>query len=127
MKTYLESLVWASLAGTLTLASACASPQPTAEPAKETDPAVIEKGRQTYAMFCQACHGPEDPSIDSPSNLFDATWHNGEGRSGVENSIRVGIVEKGMPAWGEMIPSEDIAALLDYLFSFQKPATASDE
>lgn len=130
----------------LVLASACAEPEPAAvveaeamlpEPevpaaaaaptAVALDPASIAKGKETYAMFCQACHGPEDPTIDSPSNLFDSKWYHGGGRSGVETSIRDGIMDKGMPGWGPMIPSEDITALLDYLFSFQTTENASDE
>ncbi|MDQ8204069.1 cytochrome c [Pelagicoccus sp. SDUM812003] len=87
---------------------------------------LVEKGRASYAMFCQACHGPEDPTIDSPSNLFDLKWHHGDGSvENIEKSIRDGIVEKGMPAWGQMISDEEINALLQYLNSFQTKETAS--
>lgn len=113
-----------------------ASPEPSPEPQPEPvapanepppsalvaslDPASVQKGKQAYDMFCLACHGAEDTSIDSPSNLFDRNWYHGSGREGIEKSIRIGIMEKGMPGWGEMIPAEDITALVDYLLSFQK-------
>ncbi len=84
------------------------------------DPASVAKGKQNYEMFCLACHGAEDASIDSPSNLFDSKWYHGSGRSGIENTIKSGISEKGMPGWEAMIPSEDISALVDYLISFQQ-------
>ncbi len=125
MNNFSKTVLTTSAVAVLALNTACANPQPPS-PAKY-DPASIEKGKQTYAMFCQACHGPEDPSIDSPSNLFDKKWYHGEGRSGVEKSIREGILEKGMPGWGPMIPSEDIDAILDYLFSFQTTETSTDE
>ncbi|MBD5778736.1 cytochrome c [Pelagicoccus sp. NFK12] len=125
MKFASKFFAGASLSSILALAYACANPQ-SPSPAK-ADPASIQKGKETYAMFCQACHGPEDPSIDSPSNLFDRKWFHGEGRAGVEKSIREGIMEKGMPGWGPMIPSEDIDAILDYLFSFQTTETSTDE
>ena len=91
------------------------------------DPESIKKGKQNYDMFCLACHGPEDNGIDSPSNLFDPKWHYGSGRNGIQTSIKDGIIEKGMPGWGAMIPADDITALVDYLMSFQKTTTAPDE
>ncbi len=106
-----------------------AAPQPTepAEPVAKAapvemnlDPASVAKGKQNYEMFCLACHGAEDTTIDSPSNLFDSKWYHGSGRSGIENTIKSGISEKGMPGWEAMIPSEDISALVDYLISFQQ-------
>ncbi|EDY81625.1 hypothetical protein VDG1235_1243 [Verrucomicrobiia bacterium DG1235] len=78
-------------------------------------------------MFCQACHGAEDAGIDSPSNLFDPKWYYGGSRSGIELTIRNGIIDKGMPAWGEMIPEEDINALVDYIISFQKSESTINE
>lgn len=102
------------------------SPAETEEIA-EADPKSIQKGKENYAMFCLACHGPEDTSIDSPSNLFDEKWYHGSSRSGVEATISNGIMEKGMPGWGQMIPQEDITSLVDYLLSFQKPVPSPDE
>lgn len=97
------------------------SPDPTPVATKVTlDPASVQKGKQNYDMFCLACHGAEDTAIDSPSNLFDAKWYHGSDREGIELSIKNGIYEKGMPGWGEMIPAEDITALVDYLISFQQ-------
>ncbi|MBC2606515.1 c-type cytochrome [Pelagicoccus albus] len=90
------------------------------------DPASVAKGKANYDMFCLGCHGPEGNQIDSPSNLFDSKWYSGDGREGVGKSIRVGIMDKGMPGWEAMIPEEDITALLDYLFSFQNPETQTD-
>ncbi len=100
-------------------------PPPTPQEAQPTmasvlDPVSVAKGKQNYEMFCLACHGAEDTTVVSPSNLFDPQWHHGAGREGVEKSIRTGIMEKGMPGWEAMIPEEDIIALVDYLFSFQK-------
>ncbi|MDQ8182398.1 cytochrome c [Pelagicoccus sp. SDUM812005] len=125
MKLLSQAIAGACLAASFGFSSACANPP--ADAPVQLDPASVEKGKQTYAMFCQACHGPEDPSIDSPSNLFDKKWFHGSGRDGVEKTIRDGIVDKGMPGWGPMIPSEDIDALLDYLFSFQTTETSTDE
>lgn len=90
--------------------------------APKLDPESVKQGKKAYEMYCLACHGPEGTSIDSPSNLFDPKWHHGDGRDGIELSIRKGIMEKGMPGWEAMISPEEINALVDYLLSFQKPA-----
>lgn len=87
----------------------------------------VEAGRSAYAMFCLACHGAEDAGIDSPSNLFDGTWHHGDSASAVERSIREGIPEKGMPGWGQMISDQEINALLAYLLSFKTKKISNDQ
>lgn len=97
--------------------------------AEEPDaPSVsVEKGREAYGMYCLACHGAEDAGIDSPSNLFDKKWYHGETRDQVENTIRTGLMEKGMPAWGQMISDQEIGSVIEYLFSFQTDKKDSDE
>lgn len=97
-------------------------PPPQIASAPSLDPESVKKGKLAYDMYCLACHGPEDTTITSPSNLFDNTWYHGSDRDGIEVSIRKGIMEKGMPGWEVMITPEEITALVDYLLSFQKPA-----
>ncbi len=87
----------------------------------------VSQGREAYNAFCLPCHGPENIEIDSPSNLFDEKWYQHSGPSGIEKSIREGVIEKGMPAWGEMIPEEQIEALIAYLLSFQTTFHKSNE
>ncbi len=97
----------------------------TSQPA--VDPELVEKGRAVYAAFCLACHGAEDVAIESPSNLFDREWHYGNEPEQIERSIRKGILEKGMPAWDQMITDEDIDSLVAYLLSFQTTTDDTDE
>lgn len=87
----------------------------------------VEAGRRAYAMFCLACHGAEDAGVDSPSNLFDGTWHHGDSASAIERSIREGISEKGMPGWGQMISDQEINAVLAYLLSYQSKNFPDDQ
>lgn len=130
-RPFLKRFAAISMVSVCAVASSCANPPTptanfTASETKVLDPASIEKGKENYAMFCLACHGAEDAGIDSPSNLFDRKWYHGEGREGIEKTIRNGIVDKGMPGWGPMIPNEDIDALLDYLMSFQTTNSSTD-
>lgn len=91
------------------------------------DSEKIGYGREIYAAYCLACHGAEDIDIDSPSNLFDGKWHHASDPAGIEKSIREGVMEKGMPAWGQMIPDQDIEAVIAYLLSFQLADIESHE
>lgn len=92
--------------------------EPTAE-TRQIDAKAIEAGKQVYISFCLACHGDEDTQIDSPSNLFDNKWYQDSGFSSIEKTIREGVIEKGMPGWGQMIPDQDIESVIAYLASFQ--------
>ncbi len=96
-----------------------ASPQDQALAALALDAAAVAAGRETYASFCLACHGPEGNTVDSPSNIFDKTWHHGSSPSAIDRSTREGIIEKGMPPWGQMLPQSDLQNVLAYLLSFQ--------
>lgn len=81
------------------------------------DKAVVEKGKASYQVFCMACHGDESVSVDAVSNLFDEKWYRGSSPEGIENSIISGYLDTGMPPWGQMIPTEDIEALVAYLIA----------
>lgn len=84
------------------------------------DPAIVALGKENYASFCLACHGTEDTTIDSPSNLFNGRWHHGETPSAIERSILVGLLDLGMPGWSEILAPEDTTALTAYLLSVQR-------
>ncbi|HEY0944280.1 MAG TPA: cytochrome c [Opitutaceae bacterium] len=89
--------------------------------AASKDTALVNQGREAYASFCKSCHGEEKgQSSDAPSNLFDAKWYHGARPSEVEHTVLSGIMDKGMPGWGEVLPAEDTTALTAYLLSFQK-------
>lgn len=87
------------------------------------DPAQLKAGKAAYTSFCQACHADEKAKGDSPSNLFDAKWYHGGRPSEIERTVLQGILEKGMPGWGAVLPPEDTTAVTAYLLSFQKPSS----
>lgn len=112
--------------GPVRMVAAPGFPTPALTPRDETllaaalDPAIVAVGKDNYANFCLACHGPENTTIDSPSNLFNGKWHHGGTPTALERSILVGYLELGMPGWGEILPPEDTTALTAYLLSFQR-------
>ena len=81
---------------------------------------VVRVGRETFAGLCQACHGDASAQGDAASNLFDAKWHHGAKPHEIERTILNGIVDKGMPGWGEVLAPEDTTALTAFLLSAQK-------
>lgn len=84
------------------------------------DATVVKAGKVTYAGLCQSCHADAKAKGDSPSNLFDAKWYYGGRPHEIERTILHGVVEKGMPPWGAVLPVEDTTAVTAYLLSAQK-------
>jgi cytochrome c oxidase cbb3-type subunit 3 len=88
--------------------------------AKSKDPAVVKEGKATYTSLCLTCHGAEQAKGDAPSNLFDSKWYHGGRPSEIERTILKGVVDKGMPGWGEVLPAEDTTAVTAYLLSLPR-------
>ena len=82
--------------------------------------AIVKQGKKTYRDLCQSCHGDEKVTGDAVSNLFDAKWYHGGRPAEVERNTLDGFLDKGMPAWKEVLPPEDVAAVTAYLLTFQK-------
>lgn len=133
----LPSFVVAAVAAVLLVEAArpraAADPKPAVEGrdaellAASRDVEIVKVGKEIYAGLCKACHGEENVQVDSPSNLFDAKWHHGSRPSEIEGVVLRGILEKGMPAWGEVLPAEDVAATVAYLLSLQPTARSGAE
>jgi cytochrome c oxidase cbb3-type subunit 3 len=91
------------------------------------DTEIVKVGKEVYAALCKSCHGEESVQVDSPSNLFDKKWHHGGKPAEIEGVVARGLLEKGMPAWGEVLPVEDVTAVVAYLLSLQPTAPRSAE
>lgn len=111
---------------TLAACSAGATAKPDAPQGRDAEllasarkPEIVGVGKEIYAGLCKACHGEETVQGDSPSNLFDSKWHHGGKPSEIEAIVAKGLLEKGMPAWGEVLPAEDLGAVVAYLLSVQ--------
>lgn len=81
---------------------------------------VLKNGKATYVSLCQNCHADEKAKGDSPSNLFDAKWYHGGRPSEIEKTVQTGVLEKGMPPWGPVLPPEDVTAVVAFILSQQK-------
>ncbi len=75
-------------------------------------------GKEVFALTCAPCHGAAGQGVVGP-NLTDDFWINGATRADVERVIAKGSLEKGMPAWGEILGSAKIQQLVGYIVSIQ--------
>jgi mono/diheme cytochrome c family protein len=82
--------------------------------------AIVKRGKKMYRDLCQSCHGDEKVTGDAVSNLFDPKWYHGDSPTDIERNILDGFLEKGMPAWKDALPSEEVVAITAYLLTFQK-------
>lgn len=118
------------------IAEALGTAVPTAPPLPTADPEQLALGQQIYALNCAACHGPnlegqEDWQTQNEDGSFRAPPHNEEGHTW-HHSDRIlieAIVEGGarlpdniggtsnMPAYGEVLTSEEITAVLAFIKS----------
>lgn len=88
--------------------------------AASKDAAIVKSGKETYTALCLACHGPANAKNDAPSNLFDEKWVHGGRPHEIERTLMKGVIEKGMVAWGEVLPPEDVTALVAFILSQKK-------
>ena len=106
-----------------------------------TTPERLAEGRQLYQQNCAACHGETGkgdgviaPSLKkaamqgmnmtghetvAPINFTDARNMLGASDAILEGKIIRGGMGTGMPYWGSIFTSEQIQALVDYLWTFQ--------
>lgn len=78
-------------------------------------PENMEKAKVVYEDNCLACHA-EAGRGDVGPNLTDSYWLLSDGTP--EQNYKVvffGSEENGMPAWGEVLPVEDIYLALSYI------------
>ena len=69
---------------------------------------------EVYKQYCASCHGDQMQGASAPS-MLDDIWLNGGDDDSLARSIRNGFPERGMPAWGALIPEKEIRAMVIYM------------
>lgn len=90
------------------------------------DAAILSNGKTVFTTNCVACHRADGGGNAIGPNLTDAYWlHKGDIKS-IFSTIKVGVVEKGMPAWGKSVSPKDVRDVAFYVMSLQgtNPANA---
>jgi len=80
------------------------------------DPARLADGKATFASTCASCHR-EDAGGNIGPNLTDEYWIHGGQPLQVLNTVTTGVLDKGMPAWGEVLKPEQVANVVAYVLT----------
>lgn len=78
--------------------------------------ADLSRGQTVFTTYCAACHGPEGAGLVGP-NLTDTVFLHGGTKPDIMKTLINGVGEKGMPAWGAILPPADIDAVADFAVS----------
>ena len=93
----------------------------------DNNAAMIAKGKSVFlSSNCGSCHRNDGGGNAIGPNLTDAYWLHGGDIKNVFTTIKNGVVEKAMPAWGKVMSQKDVRDLAFYVMSLQgtNPANA---
>jgi len=78
--------------------------------------ADTSRGQSVFTTYCSACHGPEGAGLVGP-NLTDTVFLHGDKKADIVRVLMNGVGDKGMPAWGAILPPPDVDAVSDFTVS----------
>ncbi len=73
------------------------------------DPAVVATGQAVFVKHCVSCHADDGRGLVGP-NLTDRFQIHGATRLDLHHTISAGVPEKGMLAWGAVLPPAEVNA-----------------
>lgn len=84
--------------------------------AMSNDPARVEAGKAVFTTNCVPCHREDGGGSIGP-NLCDDYWIHGGTPIAIHTTIDKGVLDKGMPAWGQTLKPEDVEAVVAYVLT----------
>lgn len=82
------------------------------------DQAMVLRGQAVFQQNCIACHGDRGQGVVGP-NLTDAYWLHGGKASQIYGTIGGGVLEKGMPAWRQMLGASKVRDVAAYVLTLR--------
>jgi cytochrome c oxidase cbb3-type subunit III len=82
------------------------------------DPVTLAKGKETFTTICAVCH-KDDGSGGIGPNLTDHYWLHGNKDSEIWTTVKDGVKDKGMAAWGTQLGAERTQAVAAYVISMR--------
>lgn len=83
------------------------------------DAEILANGSKVFTINCVACHKADGGGNAIGPNLTDAYWLHGGELKNIFKTIKDGVVEKGMPAWGKAMSPKDVRDATFYVISLQ--------
>lgn len=81
---------------------------------------LIEKGKNLFiGNNCGSCHRNDGGGNSIGPNLTDEYWLHGGDIKNIFVTIKNGVVEKGMPAWGKSLSPQDVRDVSYFILSIQ--------
>jgi cytochrome c oxidase cbb3-type subunit 3 len=82
--------------------------------------ALIDHGKKVFAdNNCGSCHGVDGGGNTIGPNLTDVYWLHGGGVKQVFATVKDGVVDKGMPAWGRTLKPQEVRDVTYFILSLQ--------
>jgi cytochrome c oxidase cbb3-type subunit 3 len=86
----------------------------------EANAEFIAKGKTVFeSNNCQSCHRADGGGNGIGPNLTDNFWIHGGAIKNVFVTIKSGVVEKGMPAWGKVMSPQNVRDVTFYIMSLR--------
>jgi cytochrome c oxidase cbb3-type subunit III len=86
--------------------------------AMAADSDTVAQGQAAYATNCAQCHGAKGEGGIGP-NLTDSHWLHGGGPTDIHQVVRDGVMDKGMPAWGQVLGGKGVQQVTAFLLTIQ--------
>lgn len=80
------------------------------------DQNALATGKTVFATNCAVCHRADGGGNIGP-NLTDEYWLHGGTLPEIHKTIVEGVLTKGMPNWGKMLPPDQVNAVTAYVAS----------
>jgi len=82
------------------------------------DPMTLAAGKALFTGTCFTCHAADGGGGIGP-NLTDAYWIHGGKPTEILKTINTGVLDKGMPAWGQSLKPEQVRAAAVYVLTLR--------
>jgi cytochrome c oxidase cbb3-type subunit III len=83
------------------------------------DAEILASGSKVFVTNCVACHKADGGGNAIGPNITDAYWLHGGELKNIFLTIKNGVVEKGMPAWGKAMSPKEVRDVTFYVISLQ--------
>lgn len=100
------------------------APKPAIEVNEDTlaelskDEAVVARGQQVFVKNCASCHTENGRGLVGP-NLTDRFQIHGTTRMDIYQTVTDGVLDKGMLAWGPVLPPDELAAAVSFVVTLR--------